>query len=89
VEYGDEWFPVVSPQLDLRSALEELRQSCQAAGRSPIQVTGFLWELDEPLLERCAELGVGRCVVYLYPARRELVEDFLERCTILSRRFAA
>jgi probable F420-dependent oxidoreductase len=89
VEYGDEWFPVVSHELDLRAALEELRQYCQAAGRSPIQVTGFLWELDEPLLERCAELGVGRCLVYHYPSRQELVEDFLERCTILSRRFAA
>lgn len=88
VEYGDEWFPLVSSRLDLRAALDELQRSCQAAGRSPMPVTAFLWELDEQLLERCAELGVGRCVAYLYANRREPVEAFLERCSMLSRRFA-
>jgi probable F420-dependent oxidoreductase len=88
LDYGDEWFPIVSDKLDLRAELEELRQSCQAAGRDSIPVTAFLWELDEGLLQRCAELGVGRCLVYLYPTRRELVENFLERCARLSSRLA-
>lgn len=88
VEYGDEWFPVVSHEVDLPAALRELEESCQAAGRRSIPVTAFLWELDETLLRRCAELGVGRCLVYLYPNRRELVEDFLERCAMLSSRLA-
>jgi len=88
VEYGDEWFPVVSHKVDLPAALEELRQSCETAGRRAIPVTAFLWELDEALLQRCAELGVGRCVVYLYPTRLDLVEDFLDRCTTLSSRLA-
>jgi probable F420-dependent oxidoreductase len=87
VEFGDEWFPIVSPKLDLASHLSELKRLCQAAGRSTVMVTAFLWDLDEPLLGRCAELGVNRSIIYLYPKTQEVVRTFLERCTRLVDHF--
>jgi hypothetical protein len=87
VEYRDEWFPVVTTRLDVRQALLQLDALCSAAGRSTIPITAFLWELDEDLIERCAEAGIGRCVVYLYPERQDVVAPFLEKCARLAERF--
>lgn len=87
VEYGDEWMPVVSLSLDLEAQMTQLQRVCREAGRHSVPVTAFLWQIDEPLIERCAELGVGRCVVYLYPERMSVVQPFLERLTRIAGRF--
>lgn len=86
-EYGDEWFPVMSSNLDLEADMEELARLCRQAGRDPLPVTVFLWELDEEAVERCANAGVARCLIYLYPERRDAVDSFLERCAALASRF--
>ncbi len=86
-EYGDEWFPVLSGKLDLEGDMKELARLCRDSGRDPAPVTIFLWELDEEAVERCAQAGVSRCVVYVYPERRDDVDSFLERCADAARRF--
>jgi hypothetical protein len=63
VEYGDGWFPIVYKELDFGPQMLELERRCQAAGRPAAPVTVAIWEVDEPLMQRCAELGVDRCVV--------------------------
>jgi probable F420-dependent oxidoreductase len=88
VEYGDEWMPIVSPALDLETQMKQLDRACREADRPSVPTTAFLWEIDEPLIERCAHLGVARCVVYLYPERMDSLKRFLERLTPLAGRFA-
>jgi probable F420-dependent oxidoreductase len=87
VEYGDEWFPEVGADFDLGAQMKELARLCHVRGRPTALVTAFLWELDESLIERCAEAGVNRCVVYFYPERPSVVQPFLRHYTDLARRF--
>jgi probable F420-dependent oxidoreductase len=89
VEYGDEWMPAVSPSVDLESNMKCLDRACRDAGRPGMPVTAFLWELNEPLIEQCAQLGVARCIVYLYPLRMDVVQPFLERLMHIAERFAS
>lgn len=86
-EYGDEWFPVLTDGLDLEGDMQELARLCREAGRDPAPVTVFLWEFDEEAIERCAKAGVARCVIYVFPERRDDVDWFLERCARQARRF--
>ena len=91
VEYGDEWFPIVGSQTidELPLLMELLTEQCRAAGRERLPVTAFLWEPDAALLERCADSGVSRCVVYLYPESRRVLEEFLDRAARLAAQLAA
>jgi probable F420-dependent oxidoreductase len=87
VAVGDAWFPVMHDELDLDGALARLSELAADAGRDRIPVTGFLWDLDEQQLERCAAAGVDRCVVALTPTDRKSLDEFLERCAPLVRQF--
>jgi hypothetical protein len=78
----------VTTRLDLRGALLQLDELCSAVGRTTIPTTAFLWELDEDLIERCAEAGVGRCIVYLYPERQDVLPPLLEKCARLAARLS-
>jgi probable F420-dependent oxidoreductase len=66
LEYGDEWFPIVS-----HAALDAMPSPL------PMPTTGFAWEADEPLVARCRAAGLRRLLVYLYPESREALEDWL------------
>jgi probable F420-dependent oxidoreductase len=87
VEYGDGWMPIVYEELDLGAQMQELERLCQAAGRPTAPVTAVLWEIDEPLMERCAELGIDRCVVVLHAEDRDGIPVFLEHYSRLVDRF--
>jgi probable F420-dependent oxidoreductase len=91
LEYGDEWFPVVGSQNigDLAGLMEHLADGCRGAGRTTLPVTAFVWELNAELLDRCADSGISRCVVYLYPDSRGAVDQFLETAARLATRLAA
>ena len=88
VEFGDAWMPIVYPELDLAAHVEELHRRCHAAGRPAAPVTAGLLELDEPLLERCAGLGVDRCLVVGHAEDKDTFPAFLERYSALVDRFA-
>ena len=87
VEYGDGWLPIVYEGLDFGAQMQELERLCQAAGRPPARVTAAIWEIDEPLMERCAELGVDRCVVVFHAEDKDSFPAFLERYSPLVARF--
>jgi probable F420-dependent oxidoreductase len=91
LEYGDEWFPVVGSQNigDLAGLMEHLADGCRGAGRTTLPVTAFVWELNAELLDRCADSGISRWVVYLYPDSRGAVDQFLETAARLATRLAA
>jgi hypothetical protein len=88
VEYGDEWFPVVYQELDFGPQMQELERRCHEAGRPAAPVTAALWEIDQPLMTKCAELGVDRCAVAYHCEGKESLPAFLERYQPLVERFA-
>jgi hypothetical protein len=50
-------------------------------------VTAGLWEIDEPLMQRCAELGADRCLVVFHAEDKDSFPAFLERYSRLVDRF--
>jgi alkanesulfonate monooxygenase SsuD/methylene tetrahydromethanopterin reductase-like flavin-dependent oxidoreductase (luciferase family) len=87
VEYADGWMPIVYEGLDFGALMQELERLCQAAGRPTVPVTAGLWEIDEPLMERCAELGVDRCLVVFHAEDKDSFPAFLERYSRLVDHF--
>ena len=88
VQYADGWMPiVVDDGLDFGAHMRELERLCQAAGRPAAPVTAGLWKIDEPLMERCAEVGVDRCLVVFHAEDKESFPAFLERYSFLVDRF--
>lgn len=88
VEYGDEWFPTLNSRLDLERDMAELARLCEAAGRPMLPVTVFTWEPDLVALERAAEQGVSRALIYVYPKDRRDLDDALDQLVRLAARFA-
>jgi probable F420-dependent oxidoreductase len=87
VAYGDGWMPIVYQELDFAAQMQELERCCQDAGRPTAPVTAALWEIDEPLMERCAGLGVDRCLVVYHAEDQDNFPVFLERYSRLVDRF--
>lgn len=86
VQYADGWMPiVVDDGLDVGAHMRELERLCQAAGRPAAPVTAGLWKIDEPLMERCAEVGVDRCLVVFHAEDKESFPAFLRRASHLGR----
>jgi alkanesulfonate monooxygenase SsuD/methylene tetrahydromethanopterin reductase-like flavin-dependent oxidoreductase (luciferase family) len=87
-EYADGWMPiVVDDGLDFGEQVRELERLCQAAGRPAAPVTAGLWKVDEPLMERCAEAGVHRCLVVFHAEDKDSFPAFVERFSYLVGRF--
>jgi probable F420-dependent oxidoreductase len=89
VEYGDEWFPVLTPDLNLEQDMRELARLCNDAGREPALVTVVIGNPDQAVMERCAQAGVHRCAVMLTPRQRADVDSTLERCANVAPLFTA
>ena len=87
VEYADGWMPVVYPELDFAAQMGDLARRCQDAGRPAAPVTTALWEIDEPLMERCADLGVDRCLIVFHSEDQDDFPAFLDRYSALVDRF--
>jgi probable F420-dependent oxidoreductase len=87
VEYADGWMPIVYEGLDFGAQMHKLEQLCQTAGRPTAPVTAGIWEIDEPLMERCAELGVDRCIVVFHAEDKDSFPEFLKRYSRLVQRF--
>jgi probable F420-dependent oxidoreductase len=88
VQYGDAWMPIVYDELDLKTQMRELERRCQEAGKATAPVTAAMFEPDTRLMERCAELGVDRCVVVFHTEDKDGLPAFLERYTRAAERFA-
>ena len=88
MQYGDAWMPIVYDELDLKTQLRELERRCQEAGKPTAPVTAAMFEPDTRLMERCAELGVERCVVVFHADDKDGLPAFLERYTRAADRFA-
>ena len=88
VQYADGWMPIVADDgMDFGAQMRELERLCQAAGRPAAPVTAGLWKIDEPLMERCAEVGVDRCLVVYHAEDKDSFPAFLERYSFLVGRF--
>ncbi|MDX6368254.1 MAG: hypothetical protein QOK30_3330 [Nocardioidaceae bacterium] len=87
-EFGDGWMPIVDDLSTFEAQRGELHRLCAMRGRADLEVTAFLYEADEQLLEGCARLGVSRCAVLAPTNGRGSLESFLERYSALSRSIA-
>ena len=78
IAYGDAWIPnrVRDPEA-LRARIEDLRE--RAGRRVPVTVFGA--KPERGFLERLAEVGVDRALVYLAPREPEEVERQLDQFT--------
>jgi probable F420-dependent oxidoreductase len=86
VDYGDGWMPVVTTDFPLEPRLTELDRLCAEVGRDRVPVTAALTDIDEELIQRCAELGVTRCVVVAPTGDLAIVQPFLDRCSEIATR---
>ena len=86
VEFGDGWIPLVGSPEDIEPQIAELAALGRAAGRAPLPVTATLLEIDEPLIRRCGDVGVGRCIIWLPAAPLDAIQPLLERCARISGR---
>jgi len=87
-EYGDGWMPEVTDVAAFEVNLQELRRLSAKRGRPTPQVTGVMFEPDEELLVRCAELGVVRCVVLAPTRDLGSLHSFLDNCSQIAGRIA-
>jgi probable F420-dependent oxidoreductase len=96
-ELGDGWLPVLDDleqleEFDARLAV--LTEACHEFGRDPVEVSVGLHEIDERLLDACAERGVRRCFIVTGLGHsatlnrdRAQLEPFLENCARVSRNY--
>jgi hypothetical protein len=52
--------PIVDDLATFEAERSQLHRFCDMRGRADLEVTAFLFEADEHLLEGCARLGVSR-----------------------------
>jgi probable F420-dependent oxidoreductase len=86
-EYGDGWIPVVTDPVEFEASLTQLRRLCREKGRPVLPVTTLVFEPDEDLLARCAELGAVRCAVLAPLQDMATLRSFLDRCSQIAARF--
>ena len=87
-EVGDGWMPIVDDLATFEAERSQLHRFCDMMGRADLDVTAFLFEADEHLLEGCARLGVSRCAVLAPTNDRGSLESFLERYSALTSSIA-
>jgi probable F420-dependent oxidoreductase len=84
--FADGWMPNWGLQTteELIARIEELRARAADAGRDPIPVTAYAVRSKPEVLERLAEAGVERAVLWVPPAPRDEVAPRLERLARLA-----
>ena len=65
LDYGDAWAPLDAADIPKRVA--ELRQRCEDSGHGHVPVSVFTYSPDAEKLQRLADAGVDRCVLFLKP----------------------
>ena len=85
-EYSDGWAPIIGDEAEFRAQRTQLQRLCSEAGRDDLDVTAFLFELDEQLLACCAELGVTRCAVVAPTRNLTALQSFLDRYLAVAER---
>jgi hypothetical protein len=78
--------PIVGDQAEFQAQRTQLHRLCAGAGRDDLDVTAFLFELDEQLLACCAELGVTRCAVVAPTRDLTAFQSFLDRYLAVAER---
>ena len=86
-ELGDGWLAIVTDRAEFEESIAILERACQEVGRPMIEVTACLFEVDERLLDACAEHGVRRCALLAPTRDRAALESFLDSCARLDRQF--
>ena len=71
--------PVVAEAAGFEAELTQLHRLCAEAGRPELEVTAAVWELDERLLARCAELGIYCCAVVAPTHDMAALQSFLHQ----------
>ena len=86
VAEGDGWAPVVESPEEFERDLAALSRACEEAGRPRPPITVFTFEADEKTLDRYAELGVTRSILWAPTDSADALRECLQRCAALSDR---
>ncbi|WP_417518662.1 LLM class F420-dependent oxidoreductase [Minwuia sp.] len=82
VNYCDGWMPINVLLEDMPAAIEDLRRRAEEAGRDPDAIELSIFGqvgINEDLLKRYRDLGIGRTVIGVPTSRPEKVEEVLDR----------
>ena len=85
--YGDEWMPNRTSVEELTARIAELGARAAQAGRDPIPVTVVGAEPDAAAIERLAQAGVHRVVVWLPQEDADAVERGFDRYAAAMEQF--
>jgi probable F420-dependent oxidoreductase len=85
--YGDEWMPNRTSAEELAARIAELRDRAASAGRDPIPVTVVGAAPDAAAIERLAQAGVHRVVVWLPQESADAVEAGFDRYVAAMEQF--
>jgi probable F420-dependent oxidoreductase len=84
IAFGDEWMPNrLGDEERFKNRIVKLQAQGREAGRDSVPVTLALAPRDPAEIEAYAEIGVHRCLWWVPPARRDVVERSLEKYTPL------
>jgi alkanesulfonate monooxygenase SsuD/methylene tetrahydromethanopterin reductase-like flavin-dependent oxidoreductase (luciferase family) len=77
--YGDEWMPNRIGDEELAARIGELQSRAAEVGRERIPVTVVGTAPDAARIDRLAEVGVDRVVLWLPPESADTVEEGFDR----------
>jgi probable F420-dependent oxidoreductase len=84
IAFGDEWMPNrLGDEERFKGRIVKLQAQGREIGRESVPVTLALAPTDPAEIESYAEIGVHRCLYWVPPAARDVVERALEKYTPL------
>jgi probable F420-dependent oxidoreductase len=84
IAFGDEWLPNrLGDEEKFKARIVKLQAQGREIGRESVPVTLALAPTDRAEIEGYAELGVHRCLYWVPPAGKDVVERALEKYTPL------
>ena len=89
VEFCDGWFPIAARAGDLATAVADLHQRAEKAGRDPraISVSIFWAKPEEDALREYVKVGAERAIFAVPTADRDTILPILDRYATLMRLF--
>jgi alkanesulfonate monooxygenase SsuD/methylene tetrahydromethanopterin reductase-like flavin-dependent oxidoreductase (luciferase family) len=84
IAFGDEWMPNrLGDEERFKNRIVKLQEQGREAGRDSIPVTLALAPTDRAEIEAYAKIGVHRCLWWVPPAKRDVVERAIDKYTPL------
>ena len=84
LDYADGWAPNAQPLDVLAERHAELQRRAGELGRGHVPVSVFIREPEGEVLQRMADIGIDRAVIWVDPSPRSAAEAALDRIAKLA-----